>query len=344
MLYPTAARARYTRAMRRPLVLLGPQRPEPNLRPALDDRIPGDGPLALVTAGWRNDEPEHAALCEHVGGPTVHLPLYRWFDEVTAAAPDLAAAWSARQNRLRALGRLYRTRLRCALDALFEMDAAREREDAAVVGPQRALALEAVRAIDQQELDHADELRAAVTDLQSPWTHPAVAPFHARVGEALQGARALLVAGGHVGVLVNRLRFFGVPEVLQSAPTVGVAAWSAGVMALTEVVVCFYDDPPDSDASDGRAGPDGAWPEVFDHGLGLVGGLVALPHATQRLRLDDRERVALIACRFAPSAAIGLENGAWIEPRRSGWVNQGRPEAAFRLCADGRLRPLPSAS
>lgn len=320
--------------MRRPLVLLGPQRPDPNLRPALDARIPGDGHLVVITAGWRNDEREDLALREHVGGRTVHLPLYRWFEEVGAAAPGLAAAWTARQDRLRALGRLYRTRLRHALDALFDMDAARAEEDAAVVAPQRALALEALRAVDRQHLEHADEIRAAAPDLEAPWLHPAVAPYRQQIDDALGDARALLLAGGHVGVLLNRLRFFGMPAALRSAPRVGLVGWSAGLMALTEAVVCFYDDPPDGEA----------WPEVFDHGLGVVGGLVALPHARRRLRLDDRERVALLACRFAPAAAIGLENGAWIEPRRGGWVNLGRADSAFRLSADGRLRPLPSAS
>ncbi len=320
--------------MPRPVVLLGPQRPNPNLLEALNARVPGDGHLVAVTAGWRHDEGEDLALREHVGVRTVHLPLYRWFDELTASAPELVAAWRARQDKLRSLKRVYRMRLGHALEALFGVERAADDEDPAAVAPQRAFALEALRNVDAQLLAHADELRSADPELNHTWLHKAVAPYHAEVQTALSDARALLLAGGHVGVLLNRLKFFGVPEALADHPDVGVVAWSAGLMAITQQIVLFYDDAPDGEA----------WPEVFDTGLGMVGGLVTLPHAKRRLRLEDTARVSLLAWRFAPEAAIGLENGAWIERRRSGWVNCGRPGTAFRLCPDGQLRALKAAT
>jgi hypothetical protein len=56
-----------------------------------------------------------------------------------------------------------------------------------------------------------------------------------------------------------------------------VFAWSAGAMAVTDRVVLFHDSPP--------AGPP-ATPRSSAHGLGLFPGVVALPHARRRLRLE----------------------------------------------------------
>ena len=74
-------------------------------------------------------------------------------------------------------------------------------------------------------------------------------------------------------------------------------AWSAGAMALTEAIVAFHDRPPQ--------GPNHA--EVIDLGLGLVPRLVLFPHAAERLRLDDRQRIATLAGRFAPLRCLTLE-------------------------------------
>jgi peptidase E len=135
------------------------------------------------------------------------------------------------------------------------------------------------------------------------------------------------ITGGHVAVLLNRLRFFGVDRALTDRFHAGgnIVAWSAGAMVLTERVVLFYDDPPD--------GP--THPEILDRGLGLVKDVVLLPHARQRLRLDDRDRVALLAQRFGPTACLGLENGAWLARDGDEWINRGLEQAAVRLTEDG---------
>ena len=162
-----------------------------------------------------------------------------------------------------------------------------------------------------------------------PHARDAVAAERAELGAILRNVRALAVAGGHVAVLLNRLRLFGVAELLgQGAP---VAAWSAGAMALSERVVLFHDNPPQ--------GPGHA--EVLDAGLGLCAGIVPLPHARRRLDLGDRVRVALFARRFAPAAALAMEDGARIE-----WA--GRPEGAGtgvrELRAQGDVAPLEGAA
>jgi hypothetical protein len=70
-------------------------------------------------------------------------------------------------------------------------------------------------------------------------------------------------------------------------------------MALTTRVVLFHD-----------FGPHG-WheAEVYDRGLGRVPGVIALPHARRRLRLDDRARSAVLARRFAEHRLLLLDDG-----------------------------------
>jgi hypothetical protein len=100
--------------------------------------------------------------------------------------------------------------------------------------------------------------------------------------------------------LLNRMRLFQLDALLTSLPRrLPVFAWSAGAMAITERVVLFHDSPPQGA---GNA-------EVLGPGLGLVPGIVVLPHARRRLRLDDPERVSLFARRFKPDLCVPLDEG-----------------------------------
>ena len=85
-------------------------------------------------------------------------------------------------------------------------------------------------------------MREARAAFEAPWRpgeRAAVAEHRDAVPHVLRrGAPALVVAGGHVGVLLHVLRLFAVP-----APP-AVIAWSAGAMALTERVLLFHDRAP----------------------------------------------------------------------------------------------------
>ena len=86
-------------------LILGPQRPEPNLRVALD-HVKVDGRLAVISAGWRHDEAELDALENHAGALTP-VPLYQWFEEVYRHAPRIAERYRERQQRIQDYKRLY---------------------------------------------------------------------------------------------------------------------------------------------------------------------------------------------------------------------------------------------
>ena len=97
-----------------------------------------------------------------------------------------------------------------------------------------------------------------------------------------------------MGILLNRMRMFEVLELWGNRPII---AWSAGSMVLASRIVLFHDSPPQ--------GPSSA--EVFDPGLGAYSGLLALPHASRRLRLNDPARIAMFARRFQPDIGAALD-------------------------------------
>jgi hypothetical protein len=316
-----------------PLVLLGPQRPRPNAPDALA-RHPGEGPVVVLSAGWRGDETDDEPLRRHLGKDVTVLPLYTWFELVIRELPELRAAYRARQDDLAELRRLHRMRLHPAL-AVVESLLASPR--AALTDETLDLALQDLRRIDAQLLEGAARIFAAHGRVAAPWeAQPVVSRLRHKATEALRSARAVVLTGGHVAILLNRLQFFGVDSVLRELHAAGrpILAWSAGAMVLSDRIALYYDDPPD--------GP--AFPELLDRGFALVNDVVLLPHARQRLRLDDPRRVGLLAIRFAPALCIGLENGAWLDRRDGEWVNQGEEGSALRLDPDGVVRALREVS
>ena len=316
-----------------PLLLLGPQRPEPNVTAALE-RVGGDGPVVTITAGWRIDEPETEALHRAVGPDAVHLPLYQWFEECMEEMPDTRAMYKQRQAELKRLKRVYRERLHRALDAVRALLLVRD-EDPGILNPQLEWALDDVRRIDRQFIDQSRAIFGAYPEVGRPWELARVAERRAESARLLSSARAVCIAGGHVAVLRNRMMFFGVHQQIFQAwhQNTGVIAWGAGSMMLTHRIVLFYDDPPD--------GP--SHPEILDTGMALLQDVVLLPDAVKRLRLADQMRVALLAGRFRSARCVGLENGAWLELEGDRLVQHGTRGSASLLQADGSVVPLEDA-
>ena len=91
-------------------------------------------------------------------------------------------------------------------------------------------------------------------------------------------------------------------------------------MALSERVVLFHDFVPHGVAQT----------EVFGEGLGVVQGLVPLPHMRRRLRVDDRVRMSVLARRFAPARCVVLDDGVRV-PLGPG----AQPPSDARVLDDG---------
>jgi hypothetical protein len=303
------------------VTLLGPQR-----RPTLDTVAASlrlDGPVATVTAGWQEREPEDGELSQRLGGRDVNLGLYRRWLDVQERDPEFAAGERRLQGVLEELQDIYLLRLDYALQAVYAVQrrSSGDRLRASVL----AEAVSAVRDLDAAHLRRISDVRGDFYQRLPPHDRPVIAEHRAAVAGLLGDAAALVVAGGHVGVLAEALHLFNVAASLHSP----VIAWSAGAMALTERIVLFHDRAPQ--------GP--GHPEVYGSGLSVLRNVVPLPHARARLLLDDAPRMAVFARRFAPARCVLLENGTRIDTDSDGTC----PPGTRVLAGDGRVTALEAA-
>jgi hypothetical protein len=159
------------------------------------------------------------------------------------------------------------------------------------------------------------EIHREFDEAMRPLDRPEIVRHRAELAGVLSRSAALAIAGGHVVVLLNRLRLFGLMELAGDRP---VLAWSAGAMALAERVVLFHDSPPQ--------GPGDA--EVVEVGAAAYPQVLPFPHARRRLRLDDPARIALLARRMAPRRCVLLDDGDqlfwngsfWSSPEGVRWL------------------------
>lgn len=291
------------------IVLLGPQAEEPELEAVLDDlaeegAIEERATVATITAGWREREGE-AEFVPPVGPrPHLDLRLYERTETLSREDPELAAAHRATQDRLKLLRRSYNLRLAGLMNAVRDVSALQG--DPEVLDAEREAALAMVRALDDGHLAGVAEIRSEYEERWRPASRPGVVRQREEIEAALEPVGAIVIAGGHVATLANRLRLFGIAELVRPRPII---AWSAGAMTLASRIVLFHDRPP--------WGPGNA--EAFDHGLGLARDLILLPHAAERLALDDRARTGRLARRFAPDVCVLLDRGARLDFRRGTW-------------------------
>jgi hypothetical protein len=301
------------------LIVLGPQRLQPTVRTALESIDAHGGRIAVITAGWEEREQEDGELVDHLGGNAVNLRLHQRAEDVFQRDPQLFEAMQARFDRRQRLRDLYRLRLDHALAAVRELRSMEGDDD--LLEEERRTAVEAVRRLDSHHLSRTNELQRAFDEEHNPPEREAVVHHRREIDAILADCSALCIAGGHVGILLNRLRMFGIEPWARKLP---VACWSAGAMALSERVVLFHDSPPQ-----GRVNA-----EVFEEGLGILPRIVPLPHARRRLLLDDPLRVGLLALRFGPGLCAALDDGSRLDRQDDAWLGH---EGTQRLCADGTL-------
>ena len=304
------------------ITLLGPQ-PRSNLGQALAD-LDSDALVATVTAGWQEREVDDAELRELVGFRTVNLALHARWLAVYEEDREYAHAEREHEAALAELRQLYLVQLDHALSAAY--DVAR-RSDARPRLRNRALtdSLRVVQLLDEQHMERVGEFQQAFYDAWRPQERAAVARHRDEIQHVLEGSSALAIAGGHVGELARVLHLFHVAPHLPPR----VVAWSAGAMALTERVVLFHDFAPHGVAQT----------EVYGRGIGVVHGVVALPHARRRLRVVDPIRMSVLARRFAPARCLVLDDVTRVRLDEEG----GLPPDARVLDLEGHIAKLEAA-
>lgn len=304
----------------RSVALLGPQphlRPptpgtaaEPELgeRSALPEVLAAlgvEGRVAVVTAGWQEREGEDEAIRGALGREVVNLRLHARAEQVFSEDRELAAHYKQRQASLRHLQAFYRIRLDYADDAARAVGV--RHVERALLEQEWKISLEQFRQLDRQHLERCRKVHEEFETRWRPSERPAVARMRSTLAHELATCDAVLIAGGQVSTLLNRMRLFDLPGLASRLPLV---AWSAGAMALADRVVLFHDHPP--------YGKDIA--QVLDVGFGLAPGLVIMPDPKRRIRLDERDGIARFAQRMAPSSCLILDT--------EDYVLLGDPEAA----------------
>jgi hypothetical protein len=328
------------------VTLLGPQR-----RPTVGTvaaSLPLGGPIATITAGWQEREPDDAELSRQLADRDVNLQLYRRWLDVTERDLVYAAGLRRLTEVLDELQELYLLRLDHEMQAVYAIQrgsgggpangsgnrggngsgggsaSGGGRANGRVRAEIMDEAVATARDLDAAHLHRVDGARGEFFEVLRPHDRPVIAQHRAEVARVLGEASALVVAGGHVGVLAGVLHLFNIAAALRSP----VIAWSAGAMALSERIVLFHD----------RSAHGPGHPEVYGSGLSLVRGVVPLPHARARLLLDDHPRMAVFARRFAPDRCLLLENGTRIDTDGEGsW-----PPGMRVLAEDGRVTALAS--
>lgn len=300
----------------RAVVLLGAQRFDPTLGDAVAE-LGIEGPIATITAGWQERESEDTDLHEHLAKRTVNLRLHRRAEDAFKRDPELHKAHRKKQEVLRQKQDFYRIRLEHGLEASHVI--AQRKAPKEILDEEMSASLAAVKLLDEYHLVQCARVHAEFEDAHAPRERDAVAKHRREIEDVLRSSAAIAIAGGHVASLLNRLRLFGIDEMIDGH---AIFAWSAGAMAVSERVVLFHDSPPQ--------GPGAS--EVLDRGLALAPHVVPLPQPETRLRMDDPERVSVMARRFAPATCLALPARARITWKDGAYES---PSGVLRLFADG---------
>jgi hypothetical protein len=304
------------------ITLLGPQR-----TPRLDEVVASlglHGPFATVNAGWQEREPEDELLDSMLGGRSHNLHLWRRMQQLWEADPEFAEADRERRDVLEEMQQLYLQGLDHAMAAITELHQHTPR-NAWVMETALADTERIVRDLDARHLERVAEVHAEFWSRTTPHERAELAEAREAIAVELSEVEAVVIPGGHVGVLLGALHLFNIVPALG----VPVVAWGAGAMALTERVVLFHD----------RAAHGPAVAEVFAPGLGLVKETVALPSARERLDLANHDRMAILARRFAPSRCLLLDAGAQVHVGADGRL----PAGATVIGPAGSAQPLEAA-
>jgi hypothetical protein len=306
-------------------LLLGPQRPVVNLESALARSGIGDGPIGVISAAWQEAEGDIDGLQHLVKNPLSDLRLYEKAEALFAADTHLHEAYRRRQDRLKEQQRLYRLRLRqlkIAARAILRAEG-----EPSVLAGERRHAISQLRALDQHHLRQVDKIHTRFDSAFNIGCNARLAEHTAALAESLSRFDSLLITGGNVVVLMNRLRLFGLGTQLQRK---NIIAWSAGAMVLADRIVLFHERMPQ-----GRRDA-----EILCRGMAIVPDIVLLPNASGRLKLRDSLRIGLFDRRFSPADCVTLDNGSYLlfegETLRDS-------EAARRMTRNGKFKRVRAA-
>jgi hypothetical protein len=298
--------------------LLGPQQLKQTLGAAVA-AVARPGPVAIITAGWQEREDQDEEFTALVGRPTVNLKIYERTEALLAADPELATAHRARQDTLRQIQEFYRLRLVHAIDAA--LDISRKSAGSSLEQEELHWSVSQLRRLDEEHLQRCRSLRKHFEVEFKPLERPGIVKQREELLRMLKLVDTVVIAGGHVAALLNRMRLLGVETLIRDHALLAV---SGGAMVTSERVVLFHESPPEGEGIS----------EVLEEGLGLHKGVLPLPNPKLRLKLDDPVRVGWLARRYAPAKCIALDQGDWVRFEGDTWR---KAEGTQQLREDGTV-------
>ena len=173
------------------VTLLGPQR-RPTVDAVMRSLHPG-GPVATITAGWRDGEANDGELGKLLGSRHVNLRLYRRWLDVQERDQDFAAADRRLRGVLAEVQEIYLLRLDYALRAVYAVQ--RRNGNVQALAEELAEAIAAVRELDAAHLRRIGDIRGEFYQAWPPHSRPVIAahraghpaPVQCRGGAALAG-------------------------------------------------------------------------------------------------------------------------------------------------------------
>ena len=287
----------------RHLILLGPQPKHASLQKVLLE-LELRSPVALITAGWETEENQDHELQRVIGIDALNLNLFGRTEQLFADDPELIQGLQARQDELRHLRDDYNERLHLLLQAARKVA---QRNDKLIDwSAERESSIEMIRQLDRQHFQHSSRVIDDYENQLKVSERPLVIEHRQQLAELMERCNALLIAGGHVAIILNRLQIFGI---LDMRPDLLTIAWSGGAMALAEQVVFFHDSPPQGQGD----------AEVLRAGMGLFADILPLPDARSRLNLDNRSSVELFSRRFGHFQNVVFDEQTRLDRKRGRW-------------------------
>ena len=115
------------------------------------------------------------------------------------------------------------------------------RAEAELLHLEQRAAVSQLRALDSHHLRRIRGIHQDFNLRRAELVVPQALAQRDKVHQLVEKAGVVVIAGGHVAVLLNRIRLFGLDHLLAHKPVI---AWSAGAMAMTERIVLFHHAAP----------------------------------------------------------------------------------------------------
>jgi hypothetical protein len=168
--------------------------------------------------------------------------------------------------------------------------------------------LKYIRSNDESMHSTCNQIEAYYRKRSRVDENPSYIKIRNEIRERILSSNSIFIFGGHMPVLLNRLKFFRLKDVFHEALNRGTNFYtvSAGSMVLVDKIIVFDDFSCDDSGDRVREF------EFFEKGLGLIKSLTLFPHCMDRIQTDDADNLSYLANRFSSGPCVGLNQDSFM--------------------------------